>query len=738
MITCSANNDLGVMTISGITPNGAAIITRNVTGSPPLVLRNGAQQITGNGFLLYDTEAPFGVPLRYVASITGLTTTDRLIQQNLMPTPTFTHGVQGWLAGSGAGRVLTVEADPTAHSSLVGHFTGSTSGAVPPAAPTLVGHVDSTVLTSASYTLTPPITGGTAIATNDWMLLVHQQLAAVSAPATPAGWALVDDTTNGVVRQIIWSLKRNSTDQGAGTGYTVTVTAGALATASLLWVRGATQDVLVKSPTVVPSSGLGYTQQTTVTTVLRPRLTLSLFSGVTSIAATAPTAASVSGGTWQYTRASGTNSRTLVVASDTDPNAGNTPQVVTTYNAALTAGVAAAVSFQVAASLTNRIVARGKITTLAGAATPYLLTGRFRFSTTTLNTWQNIKDTGTWQQVKTAKVTWLGVRGSASTVPADFLKLFLTIVNPATGADYITPVQVMATGESALNTWIDFSALFTTGTSIPSTAEIQLVHGTKVPEYATDWYLDEFGITPGAQRAAHNTLYWFDGDSPLPADPADNLMPDQSWDAATSDSSITWTGTVGNSISQFLGPSGLSTATTCQLDTPALVPCEPVFLSDPVNTSLGIWVGLLTVDDLTHPSKMSVYQVLSRAPAVAISQIRGWETGSLTVLTSSVAARTQMLKVFQSGRILLLRNPDPSYPERDWYLACGDLVESRPIPNARVPERTWKIPFTRVERPTGLIEASGGVTWADVLAAGTWSNVRNEGDWLDVLTGTPA
>jgi hypothetical protein len=42
----------------------------------------------------------------------------------------------------------------------------------------------------------------------------------------------------------------------------------------------------------------------------------------------------------------------------------------------------------------------------------------------------------------------------------------------------------------------------------------------------------------------------------------------------------------------------------------------------------------------------------------------------------------------------------------------------------------------RVARPTGLIEASGGVTWADVLALGDWADVLADRDnWLEVLTG---
>ena len=72
---------------------------------------------------------------------------------------------------------------------------------------------------------------------------------------------------------------------------------------------------------------------------------------------------------------------------------------------------------------------------------------------------------------------------------------------------------------------------------------------------------------------------------------------------------------------------------------------------------------------------------------MAISQVRGWATGELSVITNTLAERAQMLTVFSSGRILLLRNPWPGYTETDWYLACGDLTESRPIPQHRSVKR---------------------------------------------------
>lgn len=742
MITCEPRVDQGLMRIQGAAPNGNAIITREVEGQIPVLLRGGARVVTTGGIAMDDTEAPLGVPITYRVAVSGISAPERIVQQNLMPTPTFLHGVQGWLPGTAAGRTLNIVSDPTAHSAQVGLFTGTTASAAPPAAPTLVGHLDSTVFTDSNYSLQPPITGGTAIAVNDWMILVHQQLAsvAVSAPI-PVGvatWTLVADTTHNDMRQLIWSRKRDSNDQTGNLGYQVTVAAGAHAMGTLLWVRGATQDAIVVSPTTIVGTprSLNYTATAAVT---RPRLTLSIMGGLTATDQTPPAAGDVTGVTFQYVRSSGTNPRTLLIASEAGTDAGQTSAAFVQYGDTLTSGIAQQISLQSSATLTSRIIARGKITTIPQVAQPYVMTGRFKFVTNDLNDWQDIKNFGTWTQVRTSKVTWLGTRGSASTEASDFLSLFLTIVNPTTGADYIAPIKVFDAGEARLNTWIDFAGYFSAPAGgIPNTAEIRLVHGTKVREYAADLYLDEFGITPGAQFFSHPTLYWFDGDTPVPPDPTSYPWP--GWETDSLDISITWTGTVGNSVSVFTGASGVHATTTCQLDasdTARLLPCEPILLSDPVNVTLATWLGLIHIDPLTHPSKQTVHQIINRAAPVAISQVRGWETGTITVLTMNRDQRAQILNVIRSGRVLLLRNPEPDYPENNWFLALGDVTEDRPVPNQRVTIREWTLPFVRVERPTGLIEATSGIPWQAVKDSGTWAYIReNKQDWLSVLVGT--
>lgn len=768
MITCESTPDIGVMRVSGLTPNGQGVVQREMPGANPFVLRGGAAPITLGGIDLVDTEAPYGVDVTYRATVSSMTAANRLVQQNLMLTPTWLHGVQGWLAG--ANRTMSVVADAAAHSTAgVGKVTSTLTTTTPTTPPVLTGWKNTAITVSGSYTLDPATpSGGAAIATNDWMVIIHSQVSTLAAPATPSGWALLDNTAANGFRQMIWARKRQAGD----TTYTVAAAAGAASVGSLLWVRGA-GDIQTLSATTTPTSpGVDTTLTTNTHAAIRPALVLSVFSASATIGEgaartvtatvradgqvltpTAPTAARrgvlasiqatglvtglLSGANQGFMLNSASSARTLVVGTTSMTEAGDTPTVTAGYGSPVAMGFATQIAFHVADVLTNRIVARGKAALIPAttADKPNLLTGRFRFLHPGLWTWADVLAQGTWQNLKDTKPTWLDVRGSSSTVPGNFLSLFVAITD-GSGNDLVPPQRVRVGADVAVNTWIDFSMLFTNTVDIPSTAEIRFIHGSTLKEFGIEWYFDELGITPGAQLV-HPTLYWFSGDTPLPARPQDLLMGDSSWDAVTGDAALTWAGTVGNSVSELRTASSLTATTTCRMGWPGQLPCEPILLSDPVNVTLSKWVSLVAIGDLSHPATRSVNRVLSRSDAVAISQIRGDEETDIFVATNTLDDRTQLLQVLRSGRVLLLRNPDPQYPETDWYLSVGDVDESRPIPDHRQPARTWKLPVVRVARPTGLIEASGGVTWADVVTLGTWADVQARRDnWLEVLTGT--
>ena len=404
------------------------------------------------------------------------------------------------------------------------------------------------------------------------------------------------------------------------------------------------------------------------------------------------------------------------------------------------AGVVSANPAGTGAGVPGRTIAEVATAPLTPSST-YLITGKLKFTTPGVWTWQDVKEFGTWSAVRAAKANWEAVRSTAATGAGSstYGTVFVSLSNGAT--DYVAPTQAFNIHLDEVNSWMTFAVYVTTPSVIPSTARLRILHGTGVREYAITWTLDEFSMMTAADSAKPFRLFWFSGDTPVPARPQDYITQNSEWEDVSGDATIIWEGVVGNSVSRFTGPSVISTSVTAQISTPAIHPCEPVLLSDPVSTALAQWFGLAAVGTLTREARQTVLSVLGRSDFVSTSSARGSAKGTLTLYTDTLEERRNAVKLFESGRILLLRNPDPSYPESNWYIAIGNVTESRTIDmNAREPGRTWVVPFVQVERPTGLIEASSGVTWQMVKDSGmTWAQLRAAHEsWLDVVLSEPS
>lgn len=771
-IKCDINQLRGSVTILGSDiPDGTVTLVRNTPGEKPYLLRNGAFALSTKAFVREDSEAPFGVPLRYDLDVIP---TNRILQYNLALTPDFTHGLQGWAAGTGRTASTVVD---TETSRTVGHFTAGSGATTAVSPPTMIGHANSalpTGLTASSYTITLPTTGAGAVATNDQLVLVHSQLPVAgvyTSPAVPspftklyesptitdsAGGSLVDlypsdnlYPSDGLypsdelylsaeAKGLVVSVWRATRLAGAANTVTVTFPAGSGGIGTLMWIRGV-------SATLAPA--VGELDRSTLNmntapgmTISRPALVIGAFAGLQGVTATPPGASSVTGGAsflWSIAANSSATvltNRNITITGGTVPDAGVVPPVSLYYglNAKLLAGVGIQIAFMVDQSLVNRTIATGKAAVLT-AGVKYLLTGRFKFTTPDLWLWQDVKDQGTWQHLTDTKASWNAVRSSAVTVSTNYLRLFASIWDPTAGTDYIAPVQLISVGTPAVNTWTDFSFYFTPAVDIPTTAQIRLLHGSNIREAAVTWMFDQIGITAVSDR---QTVYWFSGDSNPPSSPEDYYFAQDDWIDRSRDSSMSWSGTAGNSVSVFTGPSKIGFFTVCYIeaDVPSPYVCDPVHLSDPISPQRSLWSSLLRIEPLTHAARQTLHQIIDRPDKIAVSQTRNWPSGTLTVKTDTWQERLVALSLFETGRIIYLRNPDPNYPENNWYLAIGDVTETRTFPDHRRHGRTWTIPFTRVARPSGLIESSSAQTWAEVMTD-TWDTVRQQNaNWLDVLT----
>lgn len=370
----------------------------------------------------------------------------------------------------------------------------------------------------------------------------------------------------------------------------------------------------------------------------------------------------------------------------------------------------------------------------------YLMSGKIKFKTPDVWVWQDAQDFGTWQSVKTAKATW---RDVLSSVPSGSALTDLTSISVSLSSgttNYVAPVVAYTIPLARSNEFVPFSLYFTTPSAIPPAARLRVLHGTNTREYSISWEVTQFQIIPAAQATKAWRLEFLDGDQPLPSRPVDYLMQDATWEDQSGDALISWDGVPGNSASRFIGPSYISTSATETLYPPAGTPCSPVLLSDPVSSSLALWLGLAAIDDLSYAARASILSVINRPDYINSSSVRQSADSSVQLYTNTLDERHIALTLFRPGRVLLLRNPDPAYPESMWYLGIGNITESRTISgDARRPERTWDVPFAVVERPTGMIEASTGTTWQRIKDVGrTWADLRTQHtDWLAVTLDAP-
>lgn len=345
------------------------------------------------------------------------------------------------------------------------------------------------------------------------------------------------------------------------------------------------------------------------------------------------------------------------------------------------------------------------------AAGRWFVSGQLRLNSPDLWLWEDVKTAGTWQDIKNLG-TWQQVKSKsteASNQP--FATFWGAIVGPAGTTLLTTPVQLLGVAADSGSQWRTFQAWLDVPAGVPAGSRVIFFHGTLSREYAIDWWLSTVMATPEAEMGA-GALTYLDGDTAMTPNPAENLAPGYDWTPATEDAFFRWNGTDGVSVSEFYGPSSVTTTTSLTLGRPsvAALPYKlPVYLSDPVAPEIGQWFELLRIGELSWAARQDLYDILGKGPQIAVSQVRSWESGELTLMTYTLEEYEVAKAMFATGRILFWRNPDPRFPETSWYVGIGDTKAARPSDSvAWSPVRLWAVPWVRVERPTGLIEASSG------------------------------
>lgn len=376
----------------------------------------------------------------------------------------------------------------------------------------------------------------------------------------------------------------------------------------------------------------------------------------------------------------------------------------------------------------------------------WYISGQLRYDSPDIWLWDDVKSAGTWQTIKN-KGTWATVKAANSPLAGQpFASLYVAVLNSA-GTVIVAPFQILGIQTGDNGGWATFQGILDIPAGAGANCQVAFYQGTVTREWTVTWWLSTLMVCPEAESLkAGAVLPYFDGDSSLAdkaPNPGENIAPGYDWKALSGDASMTWTGTPNASWSQFLGPSQIFAEVETFIGKPDkfLLPRTklPIFISDPVAPQLAQWFDLIEIGDLSFAARQQLFDVLGRGAQVAVNQKRAWATGNLKLLTYTLAEAEITERLFESGRICYLRNPDPRFPENGWWIAIGDVTQGRVgAAAAWAPERLWQVPFVRVERPVGLIAASSSITWDITRTNYTWQQLRDaKKDWLDAALSAP-
>lgn len=720
-------------------PAGPALVTRQAKGVPEPI-RGGDITVSTGGFIKEDPEAPFGEDLVYRVNSTP---TSRNIQSNRVLNPKFKNDLTNWTLPSGRATAqdtgLPLPPRDGVASLRIGPLVGGE----------VINGLDQRLLAKTS-----PM----GFTTGRWFISGQMRY------DSPDVWLWSDVKAAGTWQDVknrgTWQTVKDAQSTLAGTPF-ATFYAAVLNPTSATTIR---TNLARNARQTVDAAGYGISPGTGgVVTAAR-------------VAAGGPTA-----GRAAFTRGTWTTGTSAVSGAGYAGVAGST---ASPYVIPVTAGLPYTGSIDVRVSKVQRMVASLVWYDASGAPV-----GTAPVGTQTVlvaNTWTRLSVAGTapagavrailsagafagtsavnWAAGDTLDITGPLVEQTANAVAGTFFdaESVDTVASPVSvfynwaGTPYasesteastsgvlVVPFQVIGVQASDNGGWVTFQAWVDVPAGAPANCQLAFYQGTLVREFAVTWWLTTVMVTPEAEMTAGALTPYFDGDTVLPVNPAANLAPGYDWIDVSHDASIVWTGTSNASASVFTGPSVIAAQVTTRVNAPTLAQLprnkQPVMLSDPILPQVNTWFELMEIGDLTFAARQDLFDIIGRGAQIAVGSARAWATGELRLMTYTLEAASISERMFAPGRILFLRNPDQRFPETTWYLAIGDVSQGRVSPNAAwAPERLWRVPFIRVERPVGLIAAASGVTWNDIKNNFTWDELRQKrADWLDAAV-TPA
>jgi hypothetical protein len=183
-------------------------------------------------------------------------------------------------------------------------------------------------------------------------------------------------------------------------------------------------------------------------------------------------------------------------------------------------------------------------------------------------------------------------------------------------------------------------------------------------------------------------------------------------------------------------PSGGADVETPYLIVPSY---DQSWLKDPAFPTRNMPIPIMSgVGPAMRSPNAGTFQIVNRADPVVISTVRSTEQGTLLFHTETLAQRTRLLSLVNSGRVLLFQSPN-GYGFTDMYISVGDVQEERVTGLGFVQMRRWTLAYTVVTMTPGVVQQDPAyVIWDTVKTTfATWNDIKSQSKiWRDLLEGT--
>lgn len=141
-------------------------------------------------------------------------------------------------------------------------------------------------------------------------------------------------------------------------------------------------------------------------------------------------------------------------------------------------------------------------------------------------------------------------------------------------------------------------------------------------------------------------------------------------------------------------------------------------------------IETIDVSAVSYATRSSSFSVLNRELPVAITDVQGGRSFTLTVRTPDANSRVSMQQLLSNGAVLFLQVPDDSTMPSTGYFAVGQVNMSVPPSPHLTPVKYFEIPLVEVAAPDSSIIGTTA-TWASIVA-----NFTAWGTGTGTVTGT--